>query len=118
MHFLFTPWTPHTPPLSLSVLDLITLEIFVKGTNYDGPHYADFSSFLSGLLCLLDANSTHYPQLSLLNTLNSNFSLTLIFMVIQIQVVVFWIMTPCSVMVGYQHFGGPSCFHLLGYDAV
>jgi hypothetical protein len=25
---------------------------------------------------------------------------------------VFWILTPCSVLAGYQHFGGPCCLHL------
>jgi len=28
------------------------------------------------------------------------------------EVDVFWIMTPCSDVVGYQRFGGPSCLHL------
>jgi hypothetical protein len=27
---------------------------------------------------------------------------------------VFWVMTLCSVVVGYQRFGGPNCFHLQG----
>jgi hypothetical protein len=27
----------------------------------------------------------------------------------KIQVMVFWAVTPCSDVVGYQHFGGPSC---------
>jgi hypothetical protein len=30
----------------------------------------------------------------------------------EIQVVVFWIMMPYSDVIGYQHFGGPCCFHL------
>jgi len=25
---------------------------------------------------------------------------------------VFWVVTPCSVVVGYQRFGGPCCSHL------
>jgi len=29
-----------------------------------------------------------------------------------IQVGVFWVVTPCSVVVGYQFFGGPCCLHL------
>jgi hypothetical protein len=29
-----------------------------------------------------------------------------------IQAVVFWFMTPCSGMIGYQRFGGPYCLHL------
>jgi hypothetical protein len=29
-----------------------------------------------------------------------------------IQVEVFWVVTPCSVVVGYQRFGGPCCLHL------
>jgi len=31
-----------------------------------------------------------------------------VFIVIKIQVV-FWILIPCSDVVGYQHFGGPCC---------
>jgi hypothetical protein len=37
-----------------------------------------------------------------------------VFMVIKIQVVVFWVLTPCSVVVGYQHSRGPCCLHLQG----
>jgi hypothetical protein len=33
---------------------------------------------------------------------------------VKIQVEVFWVMTLCSVVVGYQRFGGPNCFHLQG----
>jgi hypothetical protein len=33
---------------------------------------------------------------------------------LSIQVVVFWLMTQCSVVVGYQRFGGPCCLHLQG----
>jgi hypothetical protein len=29
-----------------------------------------------------------------------------------VQVEVFWVVTPCSVAVGYQHFRGPCCLHL------
>jgi len=32
---------------------------------------------------------------------------------VMIQVVIFRVMTPCSVVVGYQHFRGPCCLHLL-----
>jgi len=35
-------------------------------------------------------------------------------MVVKIQVEVFWIVTLCSVAVGYQHFGGSCCLHLQG----
>jgi hypothetical protein len=35
-------------------------------------------------------------------------------MAMMIQVVVFWVMTPCSDVVGYQRFGGPCCLHLQG----
>jgi hypothetical protein len=28
------------------------------------------------------------------------------------QAEVFWVVTPKSVVVGYQHFGGPCCLHL------
>jgi len=30
------------------------------------------------------------------------------------QAEVFWVVTPCSVVVGYQRFGGPRCLHLQG----
>jgi len=31
---------------------------------------------------------------------------------IKIQAVAFWVMMPCSVVAGYQHFGRPCCYHL------
>jgi len=31
---------------------------------------------------------------------------------VKIQVEVFWVVTPCSVVVGYQRFGEPCCLHL------
>jgi hypothetical protein len=36
-----------------------------------------------------------------------------VFMAAKIQVEVFWVVTPCSVVVGYQRFRGPCCLHLL-----
>jgi len=33
-------------------------------------------------------------------------------MVVKIQVEVFWVVTPCSAVLGYQCFGGPCCLHL------
>jgi hypothetical protein len=33
------------------------------------------------------------------------------FMVVMFQVEVFWVVTLCSVVVGYQHFRGPCCHH-------
>jgi hypothetical protein len=34
--------------------------------------------------------------------------------VLSLQVVVFWVVTPCIVVVGYQRFRGPCCLHLQG----
>jgi hypothetical protein len=34
----------------------------------------------------------------------------------KIQVEVFWVVTTCNVVVGYQRFGGPFCLHLQGED--
>jgi hypothetical protein len=34
------------------------------------------------------------------------------FTVVMIKVEVFWVVTPCSIVVGYRRFGGPCCFHL------
>jgi hypothetical protein len=33
---------------------------------------------------------------------------------VKIQVEVFWVVTPCSVVVGYQCFGEPFCLHVQG----
>jgi hypothetical protein len=35
-------------------------------------------------------------------------------MAVKIQVEVFWVLTPCSVAVGYEGIGGPCCLHLQG----
>jgi hypothetical protein len=32
----------------------------------------------------------------------------------ELQAEVFWVLMPCSVAIGYKHFGGPCCFHLQG----
>jgi hypothetical protein len=32
------------------------------------------------------------------------------------EVEVFWFVTPCTVAVGYQRFGGPCCLHLYSED--
>jgi len=32
----------------------------------------------------------------------------------KIQVEVFWIVTPCTLVVGYQRFGDPCCLHFHG----
>jgi hypothetical protein len=37
-----------------------------------------------------------------------------VFMAVKIQVEAFWVVTPCSVAVGYQRFRGPCCLHLQG----
>jgi hypothetical protein len=34
-----------------------------------------------------------------------------VFMAVKIQDEVFWVVTPCSAMVGYQRFRGPCCVH-------
>jgi hypothetical protein len=41
-----------------------------------------------------------------------------VFTVVRIQVDVFWVVTPCSVAVGYQRFRGPSCLHLQGGEGM
>jgi hypothetical protein len=38
------------------------------------------------------------------------------FAAVKIQVEVFWVLTPCVVMVGYQRFRGPCCLHLQGQE--
>jgi hypothetical protein len=35
-----------------------------------------------------------------------------IFTAVKIHVSVFWVVTPCSDVVGYYNFGRPCCFHL------
>jgi hypothetical protein len=39
-----------------------------------------------------------------------------VFMAGKIHVEVFWAVTPCGVVAGYQHFGGHCCLHLQGED--
>jgi hypothetical protein len=35
-------------------------------------------------------------------------------MVVMFQVEVFWVVTLCSAVIGYQRFRGPCCLHLHG----
>jgi len=35
-------------------------------------------------------------------------------MVMMLQVIVFWVLMPCSIVVEYQLFGGLCCIHLQG----
>jgi len=35
-----------------------------------------------------------------------------VFTAMKIQIVVFWVVMPCSDVVGYRRFGGPCCLHL------
>jgi len=37
-------------------------------------------------------------------------------MAVEIQGKVFWVVMPCSVVVGYQHFRGPCCLQLQDKD--
>jgi hypothetical protein len=41
-----------------------------------------------------------------------------VFTAVEIEVEVFWVVTPCNVVVGFQGFGGPFCLHILDCDAV
>jgi len=40
------------------------------------------------------------------------------FVMVTIQVGIFWVVTLCNVTVGYQCFGGPYCSHLWMEDSV
>jgi len=37
-----------------------------------------------------------------------------VFIAVKIRVEIFWVVAPCSVVVGYQRFGHPCCLHLQG----
>jgi hypothetical protein len=39
-------------------------------------------------------------------------------MAVMFQVDVFWVVTPCSVVSGYQRFRGPCCLHFQGETLV
>jgi hypothetical protein len=41
-----------------------------------------------------------------------------VFTTVKIRIEVFWVVTLCSVVVGYQRFGGPCCLHLQGGSKV
>jgi hypothetical protein len=45
-------------------------------------------------------------------TINGNYARFEVFTAIKIEVMVFWVLMPCSVVVGYQRFGAPCCLHL------
>jgi len=53
------------------------------------------------------------PRTSSGNSNNQPYSVARfeVFMAVKIQVEVVWVVTPCSVMVGYRRFGGPWCLH-------
>jgi hypothetical protein len=36
-----------------------------------------------------------------------------VFTAMEINIVVFWVVTTCGDLVGYQRFGGPCCLHLI-----
>jgi hypothetical protein len=36
---------------------------------------------------------------------------------VMFQVEIFWVVTPCSAVVGYRRFGGPCYLHLEGEDS-
>jgi hypothetical protein len=38
-----------------------------------------------------------------------------VFTAVMIEVSVFWVVTPCSVVVGYQSYRGPCCLHPQGH---
>jgi len=43
------------------------------------------------------------------DTVNEEGARIEVFMVVKIEFTVFWVVALCSVMVGYQHYGGPHC---------
>jgi hypothetical protein len=55
------------------------------------------------MACILSL--AFHPHLSDINNIHIDQS---------IQVKVFWVVMPCSVVVGYQHFRGPCCLDLQG----
>jgi hypothetical protein len=54
---------------------------------------------------------------SIINVVKNNLDITVRLEVLtemKIHVTVYWILTQCSEVVGYQCFGGPCCMHLQG----
>jgi hypothetical protein len=54
---------------------------------------------------------TCYVLVNMISIIVSSFEA---FTAVMLLVGVFWVMTQCSVVVGYQRFGGPCCLHLQG----
>jgi len=46
---------------------------------------------------------------SKLQTVNLPYARFEVFTAVKIQVEIFWVVTQCSVVAGYQRFGGPCC---------
>jgi hypothetical protein len=79
-----------------SHLNLTVVKIKTPFLDISRPKFCIHFSFISCRLC------TTY---SILDRLEA-------FTVVKIHAEVFWVETPCSVVVGYQRFGGSCCFHL------
>jgi hypothetical protein len=65
-------------------------------------------------LSIIQFNSL-LPLLRFLNVLGWVVSrITTLYQLLLFQVKVFWVMTPCNVVAGYQRFGGTCYLHLQG----
>jgi hypothetical protein len=94
-------------------VSIMTLKMRTKRKTGRPPDYAF-------LLCT-SVRRTHNnaPRRHLTQILrNEQIKIWKIFTVVKIQVEVFWAVTPCGVVVGYQRLRGPCCLHLLGCDAL
>jgi hypothetical protein len=63
------------------------------------------------ITCKIYLRDDRNVKSKLIKTRNSITSNSEAFKAVMFQVEVFWVVTPCSVVVGYQHFGGPCWLH-------
>jgi hypothetical protein len=85
----------------------MTVDLFRHNTDVNGSVNYDSNP-------LITSTSIHNGTLRIKNY----YERSEVFASVKIQVEVFWFVTPCSIVVGYQRFRGPWCLHLLGCDAV
>jgi hypothetical protein len=77
----------------------------VIGTNVSDSHAASIFrvKWATEMLSYRNITRRHNPE-----------DLDLFKQKLSLPAVVFWVMTPCSDVVGHQRFGGPCCLHLQG----
>jgi hypothetical protein len=64
------------------------------------------------VLCKTDKSALKRLKLNIIETILDNSSTCfLLYILLYMSVAIFWVMTPCGLVGGYQRFGRTYCFH-------